>query len=197
VIDTRRIVADAKAFSRERARPLAPDERRAAIIDAVIPLIREFGRDVSSKAMAEAAGVAEGTIFRAFGDKDSVIEAAIARFMDPEPLRAKLRGIDPDEPTEQKIRQVIQLLRDRFTGFVGFMAAVGVQGPPPAASRAPDEEWLSIMTRLFREDEVTVPIPTLAFYLRLLAFGSSIPVFNNPREFTTEELTQLVLKGVC
>lgn len=183
-------------LGRERAKPLAPDERRAAIIDAVIPLIREHGRSITTRQIADAAGLAEGTIFRAFGDKDSIIQAAIDRFMDPEPLRAKLRGIDPDEPTEEKVRQVIQLLRDRLTGFIGFMSAVGMQGPPPGDRREPDEHWLAIMSQLFREDEVTVPIPSLAFYLRMLAFGSSIPVFNEPHQFTTDELVEFVLHGV-
>ena len=35
---------DTKAISRARAQPLSPDERRAAIIDAIIPLLREQGR---------------------------------------------------------------------------------------------------------------------------------------------------------
>lgn len=196
MISARDAFADPQALSRERAKPLAPDERRAAIIDAIIPLIRERGRDISTRQIAEAAGVAEGTIFRAFGDKDSVIQAAIDRFMDPEPLRAKLRGIDPDEPTDEKVRQVIQLLRDRLEGFIGFMAAIGMQDPPRRDRHAPDEQWLGIMAGLFREDEVAVPIPALAFYLRMLAFGSSIPAFNEPHTFTTDELTEFVLHGV-
>ena len=102
---------DVKAFSRERARPLTPDDRREAILDAVVPLLREHGRDVSSRQLAEAAGVAEGTLFRAFGDKESIIAAAIARILDPAPLRNALRGIDPDEPADAKVRQVLQLLR--------------------------------------------------------------------------------------
>lgn len=185
-------------LGRERAKPLAPDERRAHIIDAVIPLIRENGRNISTRQIAEAAGVAEGTIFRAFGDKESVIQAAIDRFMDPEPMRAKMRRIDPDEPTEEKVRQVIQLLRDRLTGFIGFMAAVGMHGPPPGAHGEPrqDEGWLAIMTQLFREDEIAVPIPALAFYLRMLSFGSSVPVFNEPYRFTTDDLTDFVMHGV-
>ena len=187
---------DPKTFSRERAKPLSPDERRAHIIDAVIPLMREKGRDISTRQIAEAAGVAEGTIFRAFGDKDSIIQAAIDRFMDPEPLRAQLRGIDPDESTEDKVRQVIQLLRDRLTGFIGFMSAIGMQDPPRRDRQAPDEQWLVIMGQLFREDELSVPIPALAFYLRMLAFGSSIPAFNEPHQFTTDELVEFVLNGV-
>jgi AcrR family transcriptional regulator len=185
-------------LGRERAKPLAPDERRAAIIDAVIPLIREHGRNITTRQIADAAGLAEGTIFRAFGDKESIIQAAIDRFMDPEPLRAKLRGIDPDEPTEAKVRQVIQLLRDRLTGFIGFMSAVGMQGPPPGSHGQPreDEQWLGIMAQIFRTDEVAVPIPALAFYLRMLSFGSSIPVFNEPYVFTTDDLVDFVMHGI-
>jgi AcrR family transcriptional regulator len=182
-------------LGRERAKPLAPDERRAAIIDAVIPLIRESGRNITTRQIADAAGLAEGTIFRAFGDKESVIQAAIDRFMDPEPLRAKLRGIDPDEPTEAKVHQVLSLLRERFTGFIGFMSAVGMQGPPPNA-RAGDAEWVATISRVFRPDELTVSLETLAYYLRLLAFGTSIPIFNAPHEFTTDELTAMILRGV-
>jgi AcrR family transcriptional regulator len=160
--------------------------------------MREKGRDISTRQIAEAAGVAEGTIFRAFGDKESVIQAAIQRFLDPEPLRAKLRGIDPEEPTEEKVRQVIQLLRDRLEGFIGFMAAIGMQGPPPGSRGQPreDEQWLGIMAQLFHEDEVAVPIPALAFYLRMLAFGSAIPVFNEPHQFSTDDLTDFVMHGI-
>ena len=172
------------------------EARQDMIIGVVIPLILEHGRDLTTKQIAEACGLAEGTIFRAFGDKDSIIQAAIDSFMDPEPLRAKLRGIDPDEPTEDKVRQVIQLLRDRLTGFIGFMSAVGMQGPPPGNRNEPDEQWLAIMRQLFREDEISVPVESLAFYLRMLSFGSSIPVFNEPHRFTTDELTMFVMNGV-
>jgi AcrR family transcriptional regulator len=189
------IFADPQAFSRERARPLSPDERRAAIVDAIIPLLREQGRDISTRQIAEAAGVAEGTIFRAFGDKESIIEAAIARVIDPEPLRAKLRGIDPDEPTEDKVRQVMILLRERFTGFIGFMTSIGVQGPPPG-TRPSDADWIATMQRIFRDDELGVPVETLAFYLRMIAFATSVPAFNAPREFDADELADLVVHGI-
>ena len=185
-------------IGRERAKPLAPDERRAAIIDAVIPLIRERGRDISSRQLADAAGVAEGTLFRAFGDKDSIIQAATDRFMDPEPLRAALRGIDPDEPTEAKVRQVLQLLRTRFEGVVGFMSAIGQQGPPPGVRgpRPTDGDWMELLDRVFRQDELAVPVSTFGFYVRLLAFGSAIPGFSRPKPFSTDELADILLHGV-
>ncbi len=187
---------DVKAFSRERARPLTPDDRREAILVAVLPLLREHGRDVSSRQLAEAAGVAEGTLFRAFGDKESIIAAAIERIRDPAPLRNALRGIDPDEPTDVKVRQVLELLRVRFDEVVQFMTALRMHGPPPRTERPEDAEWLSILETIFRPGELAIPATQLGHYLRLLAFGSAIPVFNSALPFTHDELAALVLRGV-
>ena len=181
---------------RTRARPMSPEERRSAILDAAIPLLRENGREVSTKQLAEAAGVAEGTLFRAFGDKDAIIGAAIERYFDPEPFRNALRGIDPDEQTVDKIRQVLHLLSERFTGVIGFMSAVrGDVGPPPRRGTG-EAEWIGILSQLFRPDELGIPVETLGFYLRLLAFGAAIPPITSVHAFTLDELLELVTRGV-
>ena len=39
-----------------RAKPLSPEQRRTAILDAVIPLLVERGATVTTAEMAEAAG---------------------------------------------------------------------------------------------------------------------------------------------
>ncbi len=183
---------------RTRARPMSPRERREAIVDAVIPLLKERGRDVSTKQIAEAAGVAEGTIFRAFGDKEAVITAAIARYFDPQPFRDALRAIDPDEPTVDKIEQVVRILRDRFHGVVGFMSALHMEGgPPPRSAPPPDgHEWLAILGQVFRPDELVVPAEVFGLYVRLLAFATAIPPFNAPRQFEVDELVALISRGV-
>ena len=45
---------------------MAPDDRRKAILAVLVPLIVEKGGDVSTREIARAAGIAEGTIFRVF-----------------------------------------------------------------------------------------------------------------------------------
>lgn len=66
-----------------RATPMAPDERRRAIIDATVGLLLDKGADLTTKEIAHAAGVAEGTIFRAFETKDELIYAAICAALQP------------------------------------------------------------------------------------------------------------------
>jgi AcrR family transcriptional regulator len=174
---------------------MSPEERRSHILDAAIPLLREHGPDFSTKQLAEAAGVAEGTLFRAFGDKEAILSAAVERYFDPEPFRNALRGIDPDESTVVKIRHVLQLLSDRFTGVIGFMSALrGVARPPRRGTD--DREWIGILAQLFRPEEVAIPIETLGFYLRLLAFGAAMPPITSEYVFTIDELLELVTHGV-
>ncbi|WP_262406025.1 TetR/AcrR family transcriptional regulator [Protaetiibacter sp. SSC-01] len=183
---------------RERARPLAPDERREAILDAVLPLLRDRGRDVTSRELAEAAGVAEGTIFRAFGDKDTLLEAGLIRLLAPEGFREELRRIPHDLPLEDKVTCVIEALRTRFGEVFRIMAVFGVDGPPPVRD-AGGGEWISILHELFASDadRLAVPLETLAWYLRLVAFGGSIEPFNHFRPFDSAELATVVVHGVA
>ena len=183
---------------RERARPLAPEDRRDAILTAVLPLLRERGREVTSRELAEAAGVAEGTIFRAFGDKESLLEAALVQLLDPEVFRDELRRIPRDLPLDDKLTAVIEAIRARFGEVFRVMTVFGLQGPPPVGQAGTDD-WLAIVRDLLEPDatRLGVPIDTVAWYLRLVAFGSSIEPFAHFRSFDSTELAGVVMHGVA
>ena len=74
------------------------DDRRAALIAATEPLLERFGREVSTRRVAEAAGVAEGTIFRAFATKEDLIDAVIEDAFDNQRTCDALAKVDPVEP---------------------------------------------------------------------------------------------------
>lgn len=185
---------DVKEFSRARARPLAPEDRRDAILDAVLPLLREKGRDVSSRQLAEAAGVAEGTLFRAFGDKESLIAAAIERIFDHTPLWAALRAIDVESPFDDKLELVVLILREHLQHLVAAVMALRIEERHPGPD--PDDRQLSVVLREVFAGEAerfAVPLDVVADYIRMVAFASALPLM--PR-FDDHVLSGLIARGI-
>jgi AcrR family transcriptional regulator len=126
---------------------MAPDDRRAAILAAAVPLLRERGAHLSTRELAEAAGVAEGTLFRVFPDKRSLLRAALAAAMDPEPLLAELRDIDRALPFEPRVARVVEVIAAHMDGVMQLvtalheLAASGADdGAPHRPHGAPDPE---------------------------------------------------------
>jgi AcrR family transcriptional regulator len=181
-----------------RAKPLSVEDRQDMIIDAVIPLLMERGHAVTTRQIADAAGIAEGTIFRAFGDKETLVRAAIERHFDPAPLRARLARIDPALPLEEKIRIVIELLQARFGGIVRMMSAMGHTEHPVRPAPPPHSEYAGIVAQALipDHDRLNWPAERVAPLIRLIAFSTSIPTFAEATPFTTDELTRFVLYGI-
>lgn len=174
-----------------------PDERRESILVAVIPLILAHGSSITTRQIAESAGVAEGTIFRAFGDKESLVQAAVDRFLDPSSFRQGLRLIDPEAPLEQKVNDILVHMRTRFTGIIGIMSAVGMKGPPPGRDARPQFTEIIGDVLISEAPRLRVPLDQAAFLIRLVSFAASIEHFNQAHPFNTDELTQFVLYGIA
>lgn len=103
-----------------RAAPLTPDARRSAIAHAVAPLLLARGAAVTTKEMAEAAGVAEGTLFTVFPDKTALVLAAVDHHMDPEPLRRSLAAIAPDAPLEARLAEAASVIVAAIDDLIAF-----------------------------------------------------------------------------
>lgn len=103
---------------------MAPEDRRDAIVLAAIPLLRERGAAVTTRELADAACVAEGTLFRVFPDKAALLRAAIERALDPTELLAQLSGVEAELPLRLKLGKVVAVLQ-RHAGDVASLMAVG------------------------------------------------------------------------
>ena len=183
-----------------RAQPLTPEDRRASILDAAVPLLMEFGSDVTTRQLADAAGVAEGTLFRVFEDKQAIIDAAVARFLDPTPTIAALTAIDPHLSLEDKVEHVVDIVRRRFAGVTGILTALGLREPPAALKghANPGDKGRSAAAALLEphRDELRVDPEQVVHILRLLCLAAALPPMGAIRPTSNREIVDVVLHGV-
>jgi len=181
---------------------MSPDERRAALVAATLPLLREHGRDVSTRQIAEAAGVAEGTIFRVFPNKEAVIHAAIESLFDPTEALEKLAGIDRTLPLRERLVTAVGYFQERFQHVFRLMMVLRQQRPPEHANPRQEHDSrnakiTAAMVDLIGDDRdaLRVPPEQLARLLRLLTFSGTHPLIAEGNLLTPEEIVDTVLVG--
>ena len=177
---------------RERAEALPADERRAMIIEAMLPLLLQHGEMVTTKLIAEAAGIAEGTIFRVFADKDELIAAAVEHATDPAPMEQAIAAIDLDVPFEEAVTEAVRLLQRRTIVIARLMAAVGPRfhrkGP------IPDRPGLIALFEAHRA-RISVEPVAAARWLAALTMSTSHPMMSS-ESLPAERIAGLFLHGV-
>ncbi|MGW8357202.1 TetR/AcrR family transcriptional regulator [Streptomyces wedmorensis] len=95
--------AEAGAGARRRRRD--PEWTYAALVDALLELISESGREPTRKAIAERAGVSERTVFVHFADREALYVAAARR--QAERWRAHAEPVSPAWETARKVRALL------------------------------------------------------------------------------------------
>ncbi len=187
---------------------MEPDKRRAMIVAAALPLVVEYGSSVSTAKIARAAGIGEGTIFRAFADKDALLAACMAEAARPDDTVAHLESIGLDQPLTARLTEAAEVMHGfvtRMCTIAGALAATGrLERPAPSPSRddgrSPDREAgiaapRAALAALFEPDRDALRMAPerLADAFQLMLMSAGRP--GAPDPLTTEELVGLFLNG--
>lgn len=170
------------------------EARREMIVDVALPLILEHGERVTTRQIADAAGIAEGTIFRAFADKDAVIHAVVAKAVDATPLDEAISKIDASLPLEKCLDAAIAAIQARVIDVWRVFSAVGPRFHEQNKSPQPP---LPSLVRLFEahKDRLSVKPAEAAKRLRAVTLAVTHPTLNDA-PLSSREVAKQFLYGV-
>ena len=185
-----------------RATPLPPDERRAALIAATGPLLEKFGRDVSTRQIAEAASVAEGTIFRVFSTKEDLIDAVMDDVFDVQRTCDELAAIDRSQDLEGRMVGAVTVLQNRLRRVFALFHSMRIRPRPDQQDhdrqRTDNDRLNAAVTALLEPDadRLRMPPDEAANALRTMTFALTHPILGNQHFAEPEQIVDLLRHGI-
>jgi AcrR family transcriptional regulator len=188
-----------EAAARTRAQPMAPDDRRRMIAEEAVPLFLEHGAALTTRQLADELGIAEGTIFRAFGDKDSLVRAAVQTFMEQSQARMADGLVDPDLPLEEKVAMLVHGTRVWMQNMFRMVALVPREDIPHMMHRPRDSGYQKAIATAFENDadRLTVPVDRLSAIMSIAGVAANARRFGDAQGLTDEELVHFILYGIA
>lgn len=181
---------------------MPPAERRAAIVEAALALLEEHGPELTTRMVAEAAGVAEGTIFRVFPTLQDLMAATYVEYLSGERLAARLAAVESGSSLEEATAAALEALS-------GYIESVHFALHPPQrpdvkptahVQEAKDQfkarfgdllDWL-VDTFEPHAPDMTITPQSYAHFLLTLSLGHHM---GRPAGLKLPEITQFALNG--
>jgi len=182
-----------------RAEPMAPEDRRAMIAEQSVPLFLEHGSGLTTRQLAEELGIAEGTIFRAFGDKDALKRAAVEAFFARGHEQLERGIVDPALPLEEKVAALVHGTRLWTRNMMRMLSLVDRSEIPSFFAGKREDIFRTAVARIFEpnSDELTVPPERMAPVMRLAGMAANAAHFDKDASLSDDELVHFILYGIA
>jgi AcrR family transcriptional regulator len=187
---------------------MSVEQRSAMIVAAALPLVAEYGAAVTTSQVARAAGIGEATIFRAFKDKDEVLDACVAEAVSPDHVLRELASISLDEPLPVRLTEAAEAMRahlERMGAVVATLHTSGHRrGRTPGDRPVPDSREASMtairdgVTELIEPDRAALrldPGKVASIFLGMLFTQLHRPSDGADPQPAPEELVSVILHG--
>jgi AcrR family transcriptional regulator len=170
-------------------------------VAATLPLLLAHGSAVTTRQIAEAAGIAEGTIFRAFTDKESLFAAVIEAAGDTASVDAALDAIDSALPLETRLIAVVDILRRRVAELLQLRTAIDMMKLSGSGSLWPERHPstdLHKIANVIEPDRAQLRRDPLAaaHILRGLTLAGTHPALMLDEPLSSAEIVSLLLDGI-
>lgn len=118
---------------------MSTEDRQEAIALATIPLLAEHGTHVTTGQIAKAAGIAEGTIFRVFKDKQELLDFCVLRAFRTRELVERIDAISVDKPLTGRLIEAMTMIDEMAARLGALMHTLGATGYRPNEDHKKDD----------------------------------------------------------
>lgn len=146
---------------------------------------------MTTRELARAAGVSEGTLFNVFSGKDELITAVVESALDQEPFERAVRAIDPTLGPFDAVVAAVRLVQERTVEIWQLLSALGTH----QASGDRPLPVSSALTELFERYDLTLGAPEASRLLRALTLALTHPRLT-PEAMAPERIASVFLHGV-
>ncbi len=169
------------------------------IAEQAIPLFIEFGSSLTTRQLAEHLGIAEGTIFRAFGDKDALVRASVRAFFDRAETQLSRGIVDPSLPLEMKVAHFVRGARDHARGVFAMLSLLDRSEAGEYVSRARSGRFEAAIADAFAPDAASLAVSPeqVGVLLRIAVIAASVPSHNQQTPLDDDEIVRFILYGIA
>jgi len=188
---------------RTRAQPMAPEERRRMIAEQAVPLFLEHGSALTTRQLADELGIAEGTIFRAFGDKESLVRAAVQTFFENSRARMADGIVDATLPIDEKVSLLVRGTREWMQSMFRMLSLIPRDQIPEVVQQRggspDDDDFQRAVIAAFQPDEaeLTMPVDRIGAVMNIAGVAANAGRFGASHGLSDDELVHFILYGIA